>query len=115
MPLDLVFQNDFPHFGHTGCDCLRIAASQGVPDRQLNYLATVRRDANTISAAAFTQRMRVVVNDLSTSPVFRGPDRLANQFLTVPLVRPGPPHGLHSLMAVSKFGDSRRTDALHNV
>jgi hypothetical protein len=54
-------------------DCLRIVASHGFSDQLLlKYFAVVRRDTSTTCAAAFTQRIRVVVDDVATSPFFRG-------------------------------------------
>jgi hypothetical protein len=52
-------------------DCLRIVTSQGFSDHLLKYFAVVRRDTSTTCAAAFTQRIRVVVDDVSTSSLFR--------------------------------------------
>jgi len=57
-------------------DCLRLVASQGFPDNLLKHFAVVRRDANTTSAAAFALRIRVVVNDVSANPLFRGSSEL---------------------------------------
>jgi hypothetical protein len=57
-------------------DCLRIVASQGFPNHLLKYFAVVRRNTNTTCAAAFARRIRVVVNDVSTSPLFRASSEL---------------------------------------
>src|ERR1700733_499426 len=57
-------------------DCLRIVASQGFPNHLLKYFAVVRRDTNTTCAAAFAGRIRVVVKDVSTSPLFRASSEL---------------------------------------
>jgi hypothetical protein len=57
-------------------DCLGLVASQGFSDTLLKHFAVVRRDANTTSAAAFALRTRVVVNDVSTNPLFRGSSEL---------------------------------------
>ena len=57
-------------------DCLRIAASRELSDNCLNYLAVVRRDNNNTCAAALKRRIRVAVNDVSTSDLFRGTPEL---------------------------------------
>ena len=48
-------------------DCLRIVASRGFPDHVLKYFEIVRRDSHTSCGAALKRRMRVVVDDVSTS------------------------------------------------
>ena len=53
-------------------DCLRIVASRGFSSEALNFFAIVRRDTNTTCAAALTRRMRVFVEDVSTSYLFVG-------------------------------------------
>ena len=53
-------------------DCLRIVASRGFSSGALNFFAIVRRDTNTTCAAALTRRMRVFVEDVSTSYLFVG-------------------------------------------
>jgi GAF domain-containing protein len=53
-------------------DCLRIVASRGFPDQFLKYFEIVRRDTNTTCAAALKRRMRVIVDDVSTSYLFVG-------------------------------------------
>jgi GAF domain-containing protein len=53
-------------------DCLRIVASRGFSSEALNFFAVVRRDTNTTCAAALTRRMRVFVEDVSTSYLFVG-------------------------------------------
>lgn len=52
------------------CDCLRIVASRGFPDRFLKYFEVVRRDTNSSCGAALMRRMRVIVEDVSTSYLF---------------------------------------------
>jgi GAF domain-containing protein len=51
-------------------DCLHISASRGLPKDALSYFGTVRRDTNTTCAVALTRRMRVFVEDISTSYLF---------------------------------------------
>ena len=53
-------------------DCLTIVVSRGFSSEALNFFATVRRDTNTTCAAALTRRMRVFVEDVSTSYLFVG-------------------------------------------
>jgi GAF domain-containing protein len=53
-------------------DCLTIVASRGLSSEALNFFAIVRRDTNTTCAAALTRRMRVFVEDVSTSYLFVG-------------------------------------------
>ena len=53
-------------------DCLRIVASRGFSSEALDFFAIVRRDTNTTCAAALTRRMRVFVEDVSTSYLFVG-------------------------------------------
>ena len=53
-------------------DCLRIVASRGFPDRVLKYFEIVRRDSHTSCGAALKRRMRVVVDDVSTSYLYVG-------------------------------------------
>lgn len=53
-------------------DCLTIVASRGFPSQALTFFGTVRRDTNTTCAAALTRRMRVFVEDVSTSYLFVG-------------------------------------------
>lgn len=53
-------------------DCLKIVASRGLSSEVLNYFGIVRRDTNTACAAALTRRMRVFVEDVSTSYLFVG-------------------------------------------
>ena len=51
-------------------DCLTIAASRGLSGKVLTFFSVVRRDNNTTCAAALTRRMRVFVEDVSTSYLF---------------------------------------------
>jgi GAF domain-containing protein len=53
-------------------DCLRIVASRGFSPEALNYFGVVRRDTNTTCAAALMRRMRVFVENVSTSYLFVG-------------------------------------------
>ena len=53
-------------------DCLTIAASRGLSGKVLTFFSVVRRDNNTTCAAALTRRMRVFVEDVSTSYLFVG-------------------------------------------
>ncbi len=58
-------------------DCLELVASRGFSSRVLSFFSTVRRDTNTSCAAALTRRMRVFVEDISTSYLFVGTRELA--------------------------------------
>jgi len=53
-------------------DCLTIVASRGFSSKALTFFGAVQRDTNTSCAAAFTRRMRVFVEDVSTSYLFVG-------------------------------------------
>jgi GAF domain-containing protein len=53
-------------------DSLRLVVGRGLSTQALNFLHIVRRDTNTTCAAALTQRMRVFVEDVSTSYLFVG-------------------------------------------
>ena len=53
-------------------DCLTIVASRGFSSEALAYFGIVRRDTNTTCAAALMRRMRVFVEDVSTSYLFVG-------------------------------------------
>jgi hypothetical protein len=53
-------------------DCLTIVASRGFSSEALTFFGIVRRDTNTTCAAALTRRMRVFVEDVSTSYLFVG-------------------------------------------
>lgn len=55
-----------------GSDCLRIVASRGFSSEALDFFAIVRRDTNSTCAVALTRRMRVFVEDVSTSYLFVG-------------------------------------------
>ncbi len=57
-------------------DYLRIAASRGFSDHCLKQLAVVRRDNNNTCAAALKRRIRVAVDDVATSDLFRGTPEL---------------------------------------
>ena len=53
-------------------DSLTIVASRGFSSEALTFFGIVRRDTNTTCAAALTRRMRVFVEDVSTSYLFVG-------------------------------------------
>lgn len=53
-------------------DCLTIVASRGLSSELLTFFGIVRRDTNTTCGAALTRRMRVFVEDVSTSYLFVG-------------------------------------------
>ncbi len=55
-----------------GSDCLRIVASRGFSTEVLDFFAIVRRDTNSTCSVALTRRMRVFVEDVSTSYLFVG-------------------------------------------
>jgi GAF domain-containing protein len=55
-----------------GADCLTIVASRGFSTEALTFFGVVRRDTNTTCAAALMRRMRVFVEDISTSYLFVG-------------------------------------------
>ena len=53
-------------------DCLTICASRGFSTEALTFFGVVRRDTATTCAAALMRRMRVFVEDVSTSYLFVG-------------------------------------------
>ncbi|MRG54642.1 GAF domain-containing protein [Phyllobacterium sp. SYP-B3895] len=57
-------------------DCLTIVASRGFSSEALTFFGVVRRDTNTTCAAALTRRMRIFVEDVSTSYLFVGTSEL---------------------------------------
>jgi GAF domain-containing protein len=57
-------------------DCLTILASRGFSTAALTFFGVVRRDTNTTCAAALMRRMRVFVEDVSTSYLFVGTPEL---------------------------------------
>lgn len=57
-------------------DSLVIVASRGFSSNAISFFGIVRRDTNTTCAAAFTRRMRVFVEDISTSYLFVGTPEL---------------------------------------
>ncbi|APG09692.1 hypothetical protein BKD09_15240 [Bradyrhizobium japonicum] len=59
-----------------GADCLTIVASRGFSTEALTFFGVVRRDTNTTCAAALMRRMRVFVEDISTSYLFVGTPEL---------------------------------------
>lgn len=58
-------------------DGLELVASRGFSREALSFFGIVRRDTNTSCAAALTRRMRVFVEDISTSYLFVGTRELA--------------------------------------
>jgi GAF domain-containing protein len=56
--------------------CLKIVASRGFAAEFLKYFETVHPHSNTTCAAALMRRMRVVVDDVSTSYLFVGTPEL---------------------------------------
>jgi GAF domain-containing protein len=56
--------------------CLKIVASRGFSGSVLKYFETVDRNTNTTCAAALQRRMRVVVDDVTTSYLFVGTGEL---------------------------------------
>ena len=59
-----------------GNDWLELVASRGFSSEALSFFGIVRRDTNTSCAAAFTRRMRVFVEDISTSCLYVGTPEL---------------------------------------
>jgi GAF domain-containing protein len=59
-----------------GGDCLIFVASRGLSEQALNFFGIVRRDTNTTCAVALTWRVRVFVEDVSTSYLFVGTPEL---------------------------------------
>lgn len=59
-----------------GADCLELVASRGFSRESQRFFGVVRRDTNSTCAAAFTRRMRVFVEDISTSYLFVGTPEL---------------------------------------
>ncbi|NTE87782.1 GAF domain-containing protein [Agrobacterium rubi] len=57
-------------------DCLYLVASRGFSREAVSFFGIVRRDTNTTCAAAFTRRMRVFVENVSTSYLFVGTSEL---------------------------------------
>lgn len=57
-------------------DCLHLVASRGFSREAVSFFGIVRRDTNTTCAAAFTRRMRVFVENVSTSYLFVGTPEL---------------------------------------
>ncbi len=57
-------------------DCLELVASRGFSSEALRFFGVVRRDTNTSCAVAFTRRMRVFVEDISTSYLYVGTPEL---------------------------------------
>jgi GAF domain-containing protein len=53
-------------------DCLKIVASRGFSTEALAFFGVVLRDTNTTCAVALTRRMRVFVEDVSTSYLYVG-------------------------------------------
>jgi GAF domain-containing protein len=78
-------------------DCLKIVASRGFPDRFLKYFEVVHRDTNSACAAALKRRMRVIVDDVSTSYLFVGTPELD-------LMREMGVAAMHSTPLISRSG-----------
>lgn len=57
-------------------DCLYLVASHGFSREAMSFFGIVRRDTNTTCAAALTRRMRVFVENVSTSYLFVGTPEL---------------------------------------
>jgi GAF domain-containing protein len=57
-------------------DCLQIVASEGFAEGSLKPFEIVRRNTNSTCAAAFTRRMRVIVDDVTTNYIFVGTKEL---------------------------------------
>ena len=57
-------------------DCLKLVASRGFSAEAQSFFGIVRRDTNTTCAAAFSRRMRVFVENVSTSYLFVGTPEL---------------------------------------
>lgn len=53
-------------------DCLKIVASRGFSSEALAFFDVVHRDTNSTCAVAFTRRMQVFIEDISTSYLFVG-------------------------------------------
>lgn len=58
-------------------DSLELVASRGFSRQASSFFGTVRRDTNTSCAAALSRRMRVSVEDISTSYLYVGTPELA--------------------------------------
>jgi GAF domain-containing protein len=78
-------------------DCLRIMASRGFPDHLLKHFEIVCRDSNSPGAAALKRRMRVIVDDVSTSYLFVGTPELD-------LLRDIGVSAVHSTPLINSFG-----------
>lgn len=57
-------------------DSLKLVAGRGFSSRTLGFFRIVRRHTNSSCAAAFTQRMRVFVEDIATNYLFVGTPEL---------------------------------------
>jgi GAF domain-containing protein len=57
-------------------DCLKIVANRGFSHHLLKHFEILRRDINSSCAAALKRRMRVIVDDVSTSYLFVGTPEL---------------------------------------
>lgn len=55
---------------------LKLVAGRGFSSHTLGFFGIVRRDTNSSCAAAFTQRMRVFVEDIATNYLFVGTPEL---------------------------------------
>jgi GAF domain-containing protein len=78
-------------------DCLTMAASRGFSSEVVSFFGIVRRDTNTTCAAALMRRMRVFVEDVSTSYLFVGTRELD-------MLRAGGVAAVHSTPLISSNG-----------
>jgi len=78
-------------------DCLTIVASRGFSSEALSFFGVIRRDTNTTCAAALTRRMRVFVENVSTSYLFVGTRELD-------MLRAGGIAAAHSTPLISSTG-----------
>ncbi len=78
-------------------DCLTIVASRRFSSEALTFFGVVRRDTNTTCAAALMRRMRVFVEDVSTSYLFVGTRE-------VDMLRAGGISAVHSTPLISSNG-----------
>jgi len=78
-------------------DCLTIVANRGLSTEALAFFAVVRRDTNTTCAAALARRMRVFVENVSTSYLFVGTRELD-------MLRAGGIAAAHSTPLISSTG-----------
>jgi PAS domain S-box-containing protein len=77
-------------------DCLRIAAHRGFGQLFLDSFAVVWRDSPTTCAEAIRRREQVIVEDVSTSPIF--------DFSTLAILRTADVQSVQSTLMVSREG-----------